>query len=322
MLERALAGINGYRDENVLLGYETADDAGVYRLDEGRALVQTVDFFTPVVDDPFIYGQIAAANSLSDIYAMGGTPRLALSVVGFPEDKLEEEVLHEIMRGGTEKMNEAKVSILGGHSVKDPEVKFGYCVTGWVNPASMYTNGAARPGDVLLLTKPLGTGIATTAIKYEKASPQVVNQAIEWMLKLNRGAVDQMKEFDVRSVTDITGYGLLGHAGEMARASGATVRLKVEQLPVLDGVEELARQGMLPAAIETNRDHVGAAVSWKGVPIFRQQVLLDPQTSGGLLISLPEENADELARQLESEGFLGQRVGDVMELGPTLLCLE
>ena len=168
----------------------------------------------------------------------------------------------------------------------------------------------------------MGTGIATTAIKYEKASPQVVNQAIEWMLKLNRGAVDQMKEFDVRSVTDITGYGLLGHAGEMARASGATVRLKVEQLPVLDGVEELARQGMLPAAIETNRDHVGAAVSWKGVPIFRQQVLLDPQTSGGLLISLPEENADELARQLESEGFLGQRVGDVMELGPTLLCLE
>ena len=322
MLERALAGINGYRDENVLLGYETADDAGVYRLDEDRALVQTVDFFTPVVDDPFIYGQIAAANSLSDIYAMGGTPRLALAVVGFPEDKLEEEVLHEIMRGGTEKMNEAKVSILGGHSVKDPEVKFGYCVTGWVNPASMYTNGAARPGDALLLTKPLGTGIATTAIKYEKASPQVVNQAIEWMLKLNSGAVDRMKEFDVRSVTDITGYGLLGHAGEMARASGATVRLKVEQLPILDGVEELARQGMLPAAIETNRDHVGAAVSWEGVPIFRQQVLLDPQTSGGLLISLPEENADGLARQLESEGFLGQRVGDVMKLGPTPLCLE
>ena len=158
MLERALAGINGYRDENVLLGYETADDAGVYRLDEGRALVQTVDFFTPVVDDPFIYGQIAAANSLSDIYAMGGTPRLALSVVGFPEDKLEEEVLHEIMRGGTEKMNEAKVSILGGHSVKDPEVKFGYCVTGWVNPASMYTNGAARPGDVLLPHQALGDG--------------------------------------------------------------------------------------------------------------------------------------------------------------------
>ncbi|MDA2927396.1 selenide, water dikinase SelD [Acidobacteria bacterium AH-259-G07] len=322
MLQRVLAGINVYQDSNVLVGYEKADDAGVYRLDDERALVQTVDFFTPVVDDPFTYGQIAAANSLSDIYAMGGVPHFALSIVGFPSDSLEEEVLHKILRGGTEKMNEAQVAVIGGHSVQDPQVKFGYCVTGLVNPQKMYTNSTAKAGDILLLTKPLGTGIIATGIKFKKTPSDIGKRAIRWMLRLNAEAVDRMGKFRVHSVTDITGYGLVGHAYEMAQASGKTLFLNAGKVPVMEGTEELARKGMLPEGIESNRRYVGTAISWNGIPSLRQKILLDPQTSGGLLISLHKEDGKTLAEELEAEGFLGQQVGHVADLGPTYIQVE
>ncbi len=322
MLHRALAEINVYKDPSVLVGFDKADDAGVYRLDAQTAVVQTVDFFTPIVDDPFIYGEIAAANSLSDIYAMGGTPRFALSIVCFPKDKLEEEVLHEILRGGTGKMKEAQVPVIGGHSVEDQEIKFGYCVTGLINPDKIYRNSGAKPGDVLLLTKPLGTGIIATGIKFQKTSPDITQNAVEWMKKLNAAARDGMEQFHIHSVTDITGYGLIGHAYEMAQASGATLVFSAEKVPVIEGTEELAKRGMLPGGIESNRRYVGDSIVWDGVSSLRQQIMLDPQTSGGLLISLPENEAGQLAGVLKAEGFLGEVIGRVSDLEDTHIRVE
>ena len=314
MLAKALSGLQVYEDPNVLIGYDRADDAGVYRLDDERALVQTVDFFTPIVDDPFIYGQIAAANSLSDIYAMGGTPRFAQSIVGFPDDRLGEEVLHEILRGGTDKMKEAKVAVIGGHSVQDKEIKFGYCVTGLVNPERIYSNTGLRAGDALLLTKPLGTGIIATGIKFKKASSAASEGAIHWMSQLNAGALECLQKFPVHSVTDVTGFGLLGHAWEMATASGVTLVFQAPTIPVMEGAEELARQGMLPRGIESNRRYVGEDIAWNGATEFHQQIMLDPQTSGGLLISLPEKEAESLSAELQEEGQLGERIGSVIDL--------
>lgn len=305
-----------------MVGFDKADDAGVYRLDDQTAVVQTVDFFTPIVDDPFIYGQISAANSLSDIYAMGGTPRFALSIVCFPKDKLKEEVLHEILRGGTEKMNEAQVPVIGGHSVEDQEIKFGYCVTGLINPDKIYSNSGAKPGDVLLLTKPLGTGIIATGIKFEKTPPDITRNAIEWMQKLNAVGRDGMGKFQIHSVTDITGYGLIGHAYEMAHASGTTLIFSAEKVPVIEGTEELAKRGMLPGGIESNRRYVGDSIVWNGVSSLRQQIMLDPQTSGGLLISLPEKEAGQLAADLKAEGFLGEVIGRVSDLKDTHIRVE
>jgi selenide,water dikinase len=317
VLVKALAGLQVYQDPNVLVGYDQADDGGVYRLDDERALVQTVDFFTPIVDDPFTYGQIAAANSLSDIYAMGGTPRFALSIVGFPDDRLGEEVLHEILRGGTEKMKEAKVAVIGGHSVQDKEIKFGYCVTGLVDPKKIYSNNGIQAGDALLLTKPLGTGIIATGIKFRKAPPATTEGAIHWMSQLNALALERLRKFPVHSVTDVTGFGLLGHAWEMATASGVTLVFQVATIPVMEGAEELARQGMLPGGIESNRRYVGEGVAWNGTPEFHQQIMLDPQTSGGLLISLPEQEAEGLSADLRSAGLLGERIGSVIDLQDT-----
>lgn len=313
MLQRVLAGIEVFADPNVLVGYEKADDAGVYRLDERMALVQSVDFFTPVVDDPFLYGQISAANSLSDIYAMGATPRFALSIVGFPKGELGEEVLHEIILGGTRKMNEAEVAIIGGHSVQDREIKFGYCVTGTVDPQRVYTNSGAQAGDLLLLSKPLGSGIISTGIKFQKTPAPVAAQAIRWMLQLNVHVSRKLERFTVHSVTDITGYGLIGHAYEMAAASGVTLSLESARVPVLEGVRELAKKGMLPGGIESNLRYVGSSVSWNGVPDLDQKILSDPQTSGGLLIALPEPDAQSLARELEEEGYMGRLIGQVVE---------
>lgn len=307
-----LQGIRVLPDPNVLVGFETADDAGVYRLDDRLALVQTVDFFTPVVDDPFTYGQIAASNALSDIYAMGGTPRFALSIVGFPAGKVDESVLQEIVRGGAEKMGEAGVPILGGHSVQDPEIKFGYCVTGVIDPGRIYTNRGALPEDRLLLTKPLGTGIITTGIKFEKTPPEVAEEAIRWMLGLNSAASRHLGKFRIHAVTDITGYGLVGHAYEMARASGVTFLLEADRVPLMKGVEELARMGMLPGGIASNRQFVGSHVRWDGVSELRQQILLDPQTAGGLLISLPEEDAPRLQAVLAGEEVFAQEIGRVL----------
>ena len=313
MLQRALAGIQGFADPNVVVGYGKADDGGVYRLDEHTALVQTVDFFTPVVDDPFVYGQIAAANALSDVYAMGGVPRFALSIVGFPKEKLEEAILHEVLQGGAAKMKQARVAVIGGHSVQDPELKFGYCVSGVVDPQRIYTNSGARPGDALLLTKPLGTGIVTTGIKFGKTSPRVAREATEWMLQLNALVRDQLQNYSVHAVTDITGYGLAGHAFEMARGSEVTLELTMQRIPVMEGVEQLARQGMLSRGIESNRGYLGETISWNGISSLQQQILLDPQTSGGLLISLPSEEATRLVDELETKGHLCRLIGKVIE---------
>jgi selenide,water dikinase len=311
-----------YSDPNVLVGFEKADDAGVYRLDDQTAVVQTVDFFTPIVDDPFIYGQIAAANSLSDIYAMGGSPRFALSIVCFPKDKLGEDVLHEVLRGGTDKMKEAEVPVIGGHSVEDQEIKFGYCVTGLIHPDKIYSNSAAKPGDVLLLTKPLGTGIIATGIKLGKTPTNVAQNAIEWMRKLNAPGRDGMEKFQIHSVTDVTGYGLIGHAYEMAQGSGTTLTFSAAKVPVIEGTEELAKLGMLPGGIESNRRYVGESIVWDGVSSLRQQIMLDPQTSGGLLISLPEEEAGQLAADLEAAGFLGEKIGSVSDFEETHIRVE
>lgn len=315
MLQKALSSIEVVANPNVLVGYDKADDAGVYLLDDQVALVQSVDFFTPVVDDPFFYGQIAAANSLSDVYAMGGSPRFALSIVGFPKEGVDEGILHEILRGGSEKMKEARVAVIGGHSVQDPEIKFGYCVTGIVSPQKVYTNAGAKPGDVLVLTKPLGTGIITTGIKFGKTEPRIAEVAIQWMCQLNSYVRDKLAKFRVHSVTDITGYGLIGHAYEMALASDVTLSFDADQIPVMEGVGELAGKGMLPGGIESNRRYVGSSISWHDVPSLRQKILLDPQTSGGLLISTSEQDGVTLGRELDAEGYLGRVVGRVVPRG-------
>lgn len=300
-----------YKDPHVLVGFENADDAGVYLLNESTALVQTVDFFTPVVDDPYQYGQIAAANSLSDIYAMGASPLYALSIVGFPEGKMDESILGEIMRGGADKLAEAKVPIIGGHSVQDPEMKFGYSITGVVDPARIYTNSGAVAGDALVLTKPLGTGIITTGVKFGRTPPEILESAVRWMLTLNESAAIILKEFDVHAVTDITGYGLLGHAFEMAKGSKVTLHIDVGRVPLLPGLDALIEKGMLPGGIATSREYIGDAIDWRDTPEHLQEILLDPQTSGGLLASLPQDQAGRLADRLKEAGLAGRIIGKV-----------
>ncbi len=309
-------------DANVLVGFEAADDAGVYRLNDETALVQTVDFFTPVVDDPFIYGQIAAANALSDVYAMGGTPLFALAVLGFPEGSAPEEILTDIVRGGTEKMREASVPVIGGHSVQDPEMKFGYCVTGKVEPENVVTNGAARPGDVLVLTKPLGSGIITTALKFGKATGEQVQAAIEVMLELNQVAGSLLSVHGAHAATDITGYGFAGHAFEIARASGVTLVVESAAIPIIDGTIELAKKGMLPGGIMTNEAYVGEAVSWQGATELQKHIFLDPQTSGGLLISLAEKAGKKLLNELRQAGITAHCVGKVLPREEFLIRFE
>ena len=309
VLQKALKDLPGILDPNVLVGFETADDAGVYLVDENTALVQSTDFFTPIVDDPFVYGQIAAANALSDIYAMGARPRFALAIVGFPADVLEEEILHQIFCGGAEKMREAGVAVIGGHSVKDPELKFGYVVTGLAHPDRLYRNQGLQPGDWLILTKPIGTGIIATAVKYGKCPEDAAREAIRWMLTLNREAAEELSGFEIHALTDITGNGLLGHAFEMAVASGVCLEIEGARVPLLKDVENLARRGMLPGGIQANQDYLGDAVSWKRTSKGMQQILLDPQTSGGLLIGLPSSQGPALLEKLASAGVPGHHIG-------------
>ena len=278
-------------NENVLIGYETADDAGVYRIDSERALVQTVDFFTPIVDDPFTFGAIAAANSLSDVWAMGGRPLSALSLVAFPA-KGDLEVLGDILRGGASKMQEAGCVILGGHSVSSDEVMFGYSVTGMVHPGRVWPNSGARVGDRLVFTKRLGTGVVSTALKRGIAREEDVAAATESMLALNREAAEALEGLKVHGCTDVSGFGFLGHAREMAIGSGVTIEVEAAALEWLPGAEEYARQGAIPGGLNNNRDFVGVDVEIAGAVAAEHLTLLyDPQTSGGLLISLPERDA-------------------------------
>ena len=293
---------------DLLVGYETADDAGVFRLTPDLALVQTVDFFTPIVDDPFTYGAIAAANALSDIYAMGGRPLTALSILAWPgSDDVDQ--LEQILRGGAEKIHEAGCVILGGHSIADPEIKFGYAVTGTVHPQRVRTNAGARSGGVLVLTKPLGTGLIATALKRGIAAEAHVQASIACMLALNRAAAQAIEDLEVHAVTDITGFGLLGHAREMALASHVTLEIDAGQVPFLAGAVEYARAGALAGGLRNNRDFVASCV--EGSSEY-DDLLYDPQTSGGLLIALPEQDAAVLGNRLRS----AVPIGRVCEPGP------
>jgi len=287
-------------DPNLLIGLHTGDDAGVYRIAADLALVNTVDYFPPVVDDPFAYGQIAAANALSDVYAMGGKPVTALNIAAFPRDGLAPEVLHEILRGGLAKLKEAGVALVGGHTVTDPEVKYGLAITGLIDPARVVSNAGARPGDWLILTKPIGVGIITTAIKQDSVDPALATRVVTVMATLNRAAAQRMLECEVHACTDITGYGLLGHALEMATASRVRLEIEYQSVPHFPEALELCAQGARSGGLEGNRQAFSAAVRIAdAVPGVWQDLLLDPQTSGGLLIALPEQGARAFLRQFD-----------------------
>ena len=289
-----------HEDARVLVDYRTADDAGVYRLDEGRALVQTVDFFTPIVDDPFVYGQIAAANALSDVYAMGGRPLTALAIAGFPKT-LERSVVSAIFAGGLEKLKEAGVALLGGHTVQDPEIKFGYAVTGEVDPRRMLTNAGARSGDVLILTKAIGTGIIATAGKFDRGDAVAMDAAVASMISLNKTTaevLDRLPAGVVHACTDITGFGLLGHASEMAAASRCTLEIDAARVPLLPGALAMVKAN-LPGGGKSNRQFFAERVLFREeIGFERADVLLDPQTSGGLLVAINSAHADDTLRQL------------------------
>ena len=309
-----LSAIPPTADDRVLVDFRTADDAGVYRWESGPALVQTVDFFTPIVDDPYVYGQIAAANSVSDIYAMGGRPLTALAIAGFPKEGLEAETIRAVFQGGYDKLAEAGVALLGGHTVQDREIKFGYAVTGAIDPARILTNGGAKPGDVLFLTKPLGTGIVGTAIKFDRAPAAIADQAVAAMRTLNRAAAEALFALPIGAVhacTDITGFGLAGHGTEMARASGVTLAIESASVPVFSGLFELAaanRSGGLGA----NQEHFAGGIRLgKDVRGEFELILYDPQTSGGLLIASAPASADLVERALAAAGVAARRIGVV-----------
>jgi len=286
----------------------TADDAGVYRISADLALVQTVDVFTPVVDEPYWFGAIAAANALSDVYAMGGVPRTALNIAGFPRSKLPLEILGEILRGGGEKCAEAGVAVIGGHTLDDPEPKFGLSVTGFVHPDRVVTNAAARPGDRLVLTKPLGLGVITTGIKQERTTRSAIDEAIRVMAALNRAAAQAMTDVGASAATDITGFGLLGHLHEMTRASGVRARILLSAVPILEEAWGLARAGIVPGGTQRNRAALAGAVIWEGIDEDGQILLCDAQTSGGLLIAVPGDRLARLVQALRAGGALASEV--------------
>jgi selenide,water dikinase len=304
-LDRVLAQIPRWADENVLVGFDTADDAGVYKLTPECALVQTVDFFTPVVDDPYTFGAIAAANALSDVYAMGGKPISALSVLAWPANGDLDDLV-QIVKGGAEKIHEAGCALVGGHSIADNEVKFGYSVTGTIHPERIKTNAGARPGDVLVLTKCIGTGVIATALKRGIAKEEHVQAAIDSMLTLNRQACEVMLNFEVHGCTDVTGFGLIGHAYEMAMASQVTIEIDSHAVRFLAGAVEYAREGAISGGLKNNREFASGCV--EGQSEF-DLLLYDPQTSGGLLISLPEVDA----AAMESRFSAAYRVGRVRQ---------
>lgn len=308
-------------DPNLVVGPETADDAGVYRIGERFALVETVDIVTPLVDDPFTFGRIAAANALSDVFAMGGRPVTALNLVFFPACTLGQDVLAEILAGGLDALREAGVCLVGGHTVEDDELKYGLAVTGLIDPARVVRNATACPGDRLVLTKPLGTGIIATAIKADMASDAAAAEAIRWMTTLNAAAAGLMVECGASACTDVTGFGLLGHASEMARGSGVTVEFMVNAVPLMTGVGELVADGLVPAGCYRNRDHYAPLVSPAAVNDERLLPLFDPQTSGGLLIALPVAAADCFLAAAAARGVFAAAVGRVLPAGEHPLVL-
>lgn len=302
------------KDENLLVGLDTSDDAAVYKINDELAMIQTLDFFTPVVDDPYTFGQIAAANSLSDVYAMGGEPKLAMNIVCFP-NCLSPDVLTEILKGGYDKVKEAGALVVGGHTVEDDEPKYGLSVAGFVHPSKILTNSNAKPGDVLILTKPLGLGIINTAIKGELADKEAYDEAVKVMSTLNKYAKEAIDQVGgVNSLTDITGFGLLGHALEMAMGSKVSIKINHKNLPVITKALEYASMGLVPAGAYANREYVGDNVIIdENVPQNIEDILYDPQTSGGLLISIAKDKADLLLEKLTSIPTKYAVVGEVIE---------
>ena len=314
VLSQLLRGLGGVKDPAALVGFGTSDDAAVYRLSAKEAVVQTADFFPPLVDDPFQFGQIAAANALSDIYAMGAEPLFALNLVMFPTKALPLQTLKRILEGGQSKATEAGIPILGGHSVEDPEPKYGLAVTGRVDPRRVLTNAGAKPGDVLLLTKPLGTGILTTAIKRQQASRAQIKSVVSWMSTLNKdaSAVFASGQVRVNALTDVTGFGLLGHLTQMMRASKTRARLYLGQVPLLEGVPALAAQEVVPGGTKANLAHYARWVKFPdGLPEDIRWVLADAQTNGGLLASVPRRHAMKAVRLLTQRDVMAQLVGEV-----------
>ncbi len=283
----------------MLVGFDTADDAGVYRLRDDLAMVQTVDFFTPIVDDPYDYGRIAALNSINDVWAMAGTPLTALAITCFPKKGVDPAILGEIMRGGIETLNQHGVTLIGGHSVDSEQIMFGYAVTGVIDPNKIASNSGARPGDVLILTKPVGTGVISTGIKFGKASPEVMAASVETMLTPGKFAAEAMREFGVKGATDVTGFALLGHAWEMACASKVTIEIDAASVPLIDGALELAAAGLLTSGDKSNREYIGSDIQIaNSVDSNLVKLLFDPQTAGGMLIVVPKDRAADLLARL------------------------
>ena len=296
-LSQALAPLARLSDPRILVGHETFDDAGVFRVSDDVAIVQTVDFFAPIVDDPYEFGQVAAANALSDVYAMGGTPLTAMNIAAFPSDKLPVSVLTDILRGGQDKVHEAGAHIIGGHTVTDDEVKYGLAVTGRIDPRTMLTNAGATPGDRLVLTKPVGNGILATALKRGTLDPTAAREMISLMRELNAEASVAAREVGARCATDITGFGLLGHASHIARASKVTLAIRITAVPVQPATRDAWLAGARPGGGNRNQDYADGLVSWGPAPDVDRAVLTDPQTSGGLLVAVPSSRvADYLAR--------------------------
>ena len=310
VLAQLLEGIRVHQDPNLLVGFDKSDDASVYKVSDDLALVQTVDFFPPIADDPFLFGQIAATNALSDVYAMGGEPKLCLNIMAIPAD-MPKDTVHQLLRGGYDKVYEAGALITGGHSILDDEPKYGLAVTGFVHPDRVLTNSGAKPGDVLLLTKPLGIGVLTTAAKADMASAEGMELAHRLMTTLNKSARDAMVKYRVHACTDVTGFGLLGHAYEMAQGSGVEMELQVDGIDLIPESLELARMGLLPEGMYRNRAFAEGGVDAGETELAKQDLLYDPQTAGGLLMAVDPADADALLAELKETVPSAQRIGTV-----------
>jgi selenide,water dikinase len=315
VLDSVLGKLARQHDPNVLIGFETADDAGVYQLTPELALVQTVDFFTPIVDDPYVFGQIAATNALSDVYAMGGWPISALAMVCFP-DSGDLKVLEEMLAGGLSKMIEAHCALIGGHSIRDEEIKLGYAVTGTIHPQQVLANSGAKAGDRLIFTKAIGTGVISTAIKRGKAEVAWIRDAVRSMTTLNKAAAEVVTSspgFEVHGMTDVTGFGMIGHAREMAIGSAVSIRMHASRVPLLEGALECVRAGYVPGGLKANRNFAESCVEFAdAVPEEIRTLLYDPQTAGGLLISVAEKDTERLVAALRNAGIDAVEIGEVV----------
>ena len=310
-------------NENLIVGFDTADDAGVFRLRDDLGIVQTLDFFTPIVDDPFVYGQIAALNSINDVWAMAGTPLTAMAITCFPKKGVAPEILGEIMRGGLETLNKYGVTLVGGHSVDNEQIMFGYSVTGVIDPTRIATNSGARVGDVIILTKPIGTGVISTGIKFGKTSTNVEAGSVETMLTPGKYAAEAMREFGVKGATDVTGFALLGHLWEMARASKVAIEVDHAAVPLLEGALELAGQGLITGGDKTNRQYVGDDIQIaQNLDANLVKLLFDPQTAGGMLIAIPGDKAEALLSRLRENYPRAAVIGKVMEPGNKAILVQ